>query len=155
VPMITTSKTGQLLAFVGLVALIGCDQKPPEPKITQLEMMTVHGTCHEDHANKSGDYRGFFTVFRDDTTGQRHIFGSVVKQFDPGTALEAAQNPSEYQPPSEITLYDDDPGATDGTVTLHGTSNTNTPEGEADKGYSSTCTLEILKTETRPPSNPK
>ena len=148
------SMRGRIIPIIAAVVLAGCDQKTAGPKITELAMMTVKGSCQEDHANKAADYQGFFAVVRVDATGQRHIFGSVTKQFDPSTALDSAQNPNDYQQPSEITLYDDDPGVTEGTVTLHGISNTNTPDGEADKGYPSTCTLEILKSEIRTPSNP-
>lgn len=140
--------TPHVAILLCLVSLASCERKTPPPKITELFKMSVRGDCKENHANKSGNYMGFIMLYRINSSGVQRVYGSVTAPIgDVEAIMESARHPEVYQPPMEITIDDAVPSDLRGTVILHGVSDSRTDEGEADKGYASTCNLTILDSE--------
>src|SRR6476660_9941655 len=84
--------------------LAACGEDPPQHHSTLLEVIKLAGTGKEDHANHSDVYGGSVVRWRDDTTGEVSTYGFVNASNTAKRIMNAAEHPTEYQPPELISF---------------------------------------------------
>ena len=132
-------------AFAALV-LVACGNDPPKTHNTLLEVISLKGTCKEDHATKPGEYAGTIVRWRSDDSGAVSTYGFVMLPFATDQLLYDVQHPTEYQPPDRISFADIRQDTTQNHLTLHGISDgRGKDENDPGIGYNSTCELDVTK----------
>jgi hypothetical protein len=135
------------VVILAMGAVFGCEPKPP-PKITQLETISVRGTCKEDHANKAGQYSGFLYLYRVNAIGKIRVMGFLNNKIL--LPADFLTSPGKYQPPDSIDLDDVSPDLATSHWTVHGISELTFGE-RTEPGYDSTCELDVMQRHAKPP----
>jgi hypothetical protein len=144
------------------VVVTACDEKKPENRYVLKEVIDVQGMCSEDHVGRRDDYAGEIVRWQAVDTGKMLTYGFVFKKGDSAQHIvDEVTHPTVYHTPDIISLEEIDVDTAEPKWVLHGVSDRSTEKESSDssaiKGYDSTCNLEVVKRgmEIRMPGIPR
>jgi hypothetical protein len=114
-------------------------------------VISLNGSCKEDHANEAGAYVGKVVRWRNDKTKKISTYGSVSINNIMKWAYKDALRPTVYQPPATVTFENIEIDVSRNQWTIHGVSTARSDSDDVDlgSGYATTCHLVVVKRSTR------
>ena len=140
-----TKRLAIAVAIVGVAAVclitLWAKRTSHAPPDILKEVISLQGTCSEDHANRKDTYVGSIVRWQTVATGRIRTYGYVALPFSAERATDEASHPTVYHPPNSISFDQIDIDTNQPNWQLHGVS----VHGENGEGLNSTCELVVTK----------